>query len=250
VRQQQILRKNDPEIVRAGVAMLAAKVGNQASVLKYFARYRKQAAQHTLHDELAKNAADIRSLADLMRELDPTAAALRSTAMGYEGRAAALYWSSLARLTPEELSFTGRRTQHATDPFNQAINYTYGVLYGEVWKAIVQAGLDPYSGIMHGSERDQGSLVFDLIEEFRAPFGDRLVLGMLGRGFRLHIGKDGNLRGSVRRLLVSAFHRMWKRSIRWRGKMVAPSHILEQQAKTLARAFVAEDTYRAFQFRW
>jgi len=119
-----------------------------------------------------------------------------------------------------------------------------------MWKAVVHAGLDPYSGVMHGSERDQGSLIFDLIEEFRAPFGDRLVLGMLGRGFRPQLGRHGNLRTSVRRLLVAAFHRMWKRPIRWRGKMVPPSRILEQQAKSLANSFLAEDTYRPFQFRW
>ena len=250
LKQQQILRKNDPEILNAGLAMLAAKTGNQASVLKYFARYRKKQAQHAVHDELARTAADIRVLAELINGLDPATSGLRSTAMGYEGRAAALYWSSLAQLVPEDLSFPGRRTRNATDAFNQAVNYVYGVLYGEVWKAIVHAGLDPYSGIMHGSERDQGSLVFDLIEEFRAPFGDRLVLGMLGRGFRPQIGRHGNLRISVRRLLVGAFHRMWKRPIRWRGKMIAPSRILEQQARGLARAFLAEETYRPFQFRW
>ena len=170
--------------------------------------------------------------------------------MGYEGRAAAIYWSSLSKLVPQELSFPGRRTREAIDPFNQAINYVYGVLYGEIWKAVVHAGLDPYTGIMHGSERDQGSMIFDLIEEFRAPFGDRLVLAMLGRGFKPEIGRHGNLRISVRRLLVQAFHRMWNRPIRWRKKMLSPVRILEYQAKGLASAFLAEDTYRPFQFRW
>jgi CRISPR-associated protein Cas1 len=126
----------------------------------------------------------------------------------------------------------------------------YGVLYGEVWNAIVHAGLDPYSGIMHGSERDQGSLIFDLIEEFRAPFGDRLVLGMLNRGFQPQLARHGSLRTSVRRLLVNAFHRMWNHPIRWRGKMHSPCRILERQAKGLVKVFLAEETHRPFQFRW
>lgn len=250
LRRQQILRRNDPEVLNIGVAMLAAKAGNQASVLKYFARYRKKQAQREVHDEFAKAAVGIRSLSDVIKELDVAASGLRSIAMGYEGRAAALYWSALAQLVPEQLKFPGRRTRQATDPFNQAINYVYGILYGEVWKAVVHAGLDPYSGIMHGAERDQGSLIFDLIEEFRAPFGDRLVLGMLGRGFQPHLGRDGNLRTSSRRMLVSAFHRMWNRPIRWHGKMVPPLRILEQQSRSLAKAFLAEGTYRPFQFRW
>ena len=41
LRQQQVLRRNDPDILKVGLEMLAAKVANQASVLKYFARYRK-----------------------------------------------------------------------------------------------------------------------------------------------------------------------------------------------------------------
>ena len=46
-------------------------------------------------------------------------------------------------------------------------------------------------GIIHGTDRDQGRLVLDLIEEHRAPFGDRAVRGMLGRGFTLELDKEG-----------------------------------------------------------
>jgi hypothetical protein len=43
----------------------------------------------------------------------------------------------------------------------RAIDYVYGRLYGEVWRALVKVGLDPYFGLIHGSERDHGSMVFD-----------------------------------------------------------------------------------------
>lgn len=151
---------------------------------------------------------------------------------------------------PRELGFPGRRTRDAIDPFNQTVNYVYGLLYGEVWRSVLCAGLDPYAGILHGSERDQGSLVFDVIEEFRAPFADRLALGMLGRGFRPHFGKEGELRLGTRRLLIRAFHRMWAKPIRWRGNPISPAQILTEQCKTLARTYLGEATYRPFQFRW
>lgn len=35
-RQQQVLRRNFPEVLMAGIRMLSAKVANRASVLKYF----------------------------------------------------------------------------------------------------------------------------------------------------------------------------------------------------------------------
>jgi CRISPR-associated protein Cas1 len=248
-RQQQVLRRDDPEILRAGLAMLAAKVGNQASVLKYFARYRKQ-RRDPVYETLTESARRIRDVADILGRLDPTAAGIRASAMGHEGRAAALYWSALAALLPAELAFPGRHTRHATDAVNSAINYAYGMLYAEVWRVLMRAGLDPYFGILHGAEQDQGSLVFDLIEEYRAPFGDRLILGMVGRGFMPLLDQESRLRISSRRKLADAFHKLWRRKIRWRGGMRAPADILERQAIALRNTYIGEDRYEPFKFRW
>ena len=103
---------------------------------------------------------------------------------------------------------------------------------------------------MHGSERDQGSLVFDLIEEFRAPFADRLVLAMLGRGLKPEIGVHGFLRTRIRRVLAQGFARSWQKKIRWRGKMIAPAAILEHQATALAKLVLGQGEYHPFRMRW
>jgi CRISPR-associated endonuclease Cas1 len=103
--------------------------------------------------------------------------------MGAEGQAGAAYWRRIADLLPSELGFSGRKGRGAKDPVNQCLNYVYALLYSEVWCAVARAGLDPYFGLIHGSQRDEGGLVFDLIEEFRSPFVDRLVFGRIGRGF-------------------------------------------------------------------
>lgn len=248
-RQQQVLRRNDPEILKAGLRMLAAKVANQASVLKYFARYRKRKGDEAF-GELTRCADELRDIASTLDGLDPASAGVRACGMGHEGRAAAKYWSSFCKFVPGDLSFPGRHTRHATDPVNSAINYVYSLLYGEVWRAVIRAGLDPYFGIMHGTERDQGSLVFDLIEEYRAPFGDRLVIGMFGRGFALELDGDGRLRAACRRKLVTAFHKLWHRDLRWRDKMRSPGAILEAQVSSLKNTFLGHDDYRPFRFRW
>ncbi|MGB4115325.1 MAG: CRISPR-associated endonuclease Cas1 [Polaromonas sp.] len=249
LRQLQILRKDDPAIVKVGLNMLAAKVANQASVLKYFARYRKRTGD-PIYDKLAKSADSVRSISETLEQLDASALNIRAMAMGHEGRAAAAYWSSFALLVPEDFSFPGRHTRHAVDPINSAINYIYGMLYGEVWRAVIRAGLDPYFGIIHGTERDQGSLIFDMIEEYRTPFGDRLVVGMLGRGFAIDLDKDGRLRAATRHKLVHAFHKQWHRDVRWLGKRYTPSSILEQQVASLKNAYQGTDEYRPFRFRW
>ena len=170
--------------------------------------------------------------------------------MGLEGRGAAIYWSQLSRLIPEDLGFDGRMTLSAHDPVNQCLNYVYGILYGEVWRAISKVGLDPYFGLIHGSLRDQGSLVFDLIEEFRAPFGDRVVFGMLGRGFRPGIGKSGLLRSSTKHALAQSFSKRWTKPLYYRSRLLAPVYLLATQAKSLAGAFQRENGYHPYRMRW
>jgi CRISPR-associated protein Cas1 len=156
----------------------------------------------------------------------------------------------VSKLVPPELGFKARHAQSASDAVNQGINYVYGLLYGEVWRALVKVGLDPYFGLMHGSERDQGSMVFDLIEEFRAPFADRLVLAMVGRGLKIEIGAHGLLRTRLRRLLAQGFVRAWIKKVRWHGKMTAPATILEKQAGALAKLFLGQGDYQPFHMRW
>ena len=249
LRQQQVLRRNDLDILKIGLSMLSAKVANQASVLKYFARYRKR-TDSGLYNELTRYSEDMRGIAESLGGFDPSTHSVRTIAMGHEGRAAAKYWSAFAQLVPKELSFPGRHTQHAADPINSAVNYIYGMLYGEVWRSVIRMGLDPYFGIIHGSDRNQGSLVFDMIEEFRAPFGDRIVLGLIGRGFNLELDKEGRLKSTCRSKLAHSFHKHWHRSVRWQGDTATPFHILEHQVTSLKKAYLGEEEYRPFRFRW
>ena len=130
------------------------------------------------------------------------------------------------------------------------LNYIYGMLYGEVWRSVVRAGLDPYFGLMHGSERDHGSLVFDIIEEFRAPMADRFVLGLLGRGFIPDVAADGRLSGRSRHVLVRGFLRHWHKKMSWRSKDVSPAEILDLQVAALVRSFQGDGAYRPFKMRW
>ena len=249
VRQQQVLRRNDPDILKSGFNMLAAKVANQASVLKYFSRYRKRKGDANF-DDLNRSADEIRLISETLDNIDPVGLNARNSGMGHEGRAAAKYWAAFARFIPAQLAFPGRHTRHATDAVNSAINYVYGILYGEVWRAVVRAGLDPYFGIIHGTDRDQGSLIFDMIEEYRAPFADRVVLGMLGRGFAIEFDKDGRIRPACRHKIVNAFHKLWHRELRWRGKLYTPGSILEIQVASLKNSYLGKGDYRAFRFRW
>ncbi|MGM0579012.1 MAG: CRISPR-associated endonuclease Cas1, partial [Myxococcota bacterium] len=172
-------------LLRAGIAMIEAKTANQASLLRYLARAparRDGDVGDSLRAAAEKIRAASRSLARLGEEDYAEDQLPRARVMGLEGHAAALYWSALAQLIPEDLGFPGRRLQGATDPVNCALNYVYGMLYARVWQAIVRAGLDPGVGIVHLAPRSGGALIYDLVEELRAPLADRTVLSLLSRG--------------------------------------------------------------------
>jgi len=249
LRIQQIIRRNDPQVVSTGLKMLGAKVMNQSSVLKYFAKYRKKK-----EPELAarlNNAADrIREIGRGIVALDTSNSTVRFMAMGMEGHAASIYWGSIKKIIPSNFRFSRRITRAARDVINQCFNYSYGILYGEVWRAVAKAGLDPYFGLIHGSQKDQGSLVFDLIEEFRAPFADRLMVGMMGRGFLPEKTREGHLKARIKKKIALGFSKKWFKKMTWHSKRITPDRLLENQARCLADMFLGKGHYHAFKMRW
>jgi CRISPR-associated protein Cas1 len=245
----QALQRNAPLVIETGIRMLAAKVNNQSAMLKYFAKYRRK-TNILLANNFETTAGIIKDIALSISLLDPEGADVRHVAMGHEGRAAAIYWQAAASLVPNQLAFGGRITKGASDLANQCLNYIYSLLYSEVWLAVARKGLDPYFGIMHGAKRDQGSLIFDLIEEFRPHFADRIVFSLFGRGFLPLAGKDKTLRTKSRKQLANAFIKQWRKKISWRGKKLCPAEILEKQVGSLAGVFLNGSLYKPYRMKW
>ncbi len=86
---------------------------------------------------------------------------------GWEGSAARIYFAALNCFLPQYLCFKERSQHPALDPVNAFLNYGYGVLYGKVEGALIQAGIDPYIGILHRDEYARPVLAYDVVELFR-----------------------------------------------------------------------------------
>ncbi len=249
IRGLQVLRRNDHDIINTGLEILSSKVGNQAAVLKYFAKYRKK-TNSEFANKLLKAANNLTEISEIINSLDWKQPEIRKMAMGHEGRAASIYWNALSNLVPDGFNFCSRITKGATDVFNQCLNYVYGILYGEIWRALMKNGLDPYFGIVHGSKRDQGSLVFDIIEEFRAPFADRFIFAMIGRGFKPESGDNGMLKNSSKYKLIHGFMKKWTKPLKWRSKIVKPSQIVSIQAASFRNMIESKGKYHPYKMRW
>lgn len=86
---------------------------------------------------------------------------------GWEGNASKYYFKSLATLLPPQFAYTGRSRHPAYDPFNSLLNYLYGMTYSMAYLALLQAGIDPYCGVLHADEFNKPTMVYDFVEIYR-----------------------------------------------------------------------------------
>ncbi len=103
--------------------------------------------------------------------------------MGLEGAGAASYYAAFGDcLTGTGFVFMARSRRPPGNPVNAMLSFGYQVLWNHLLVLIELQGLDPYQACLHqGSER-HAALASDLVEEFRAPIVDSLVLYLVNRG--------------------------------------------------------------------
>lgn len=101
---------------------------------------------------------------------------------GYEGSAARLYFGALGQLISNSaFSLTERTRRPPKDPVNSLLSFGYTLLFNNVMSLILAEGLNPYLGNLHRSDRKEPHLAFDLMEEFRAPVVDSLVMSLVNQ---------------------------------------------------------------------
>jgi CRISPR-associated protein Cas1 len=249
-RREQLLAYRDRRGVELAVAFARGKITNQANFLRYAAKYREEAAPE-VGRLLKKEAERVRDSLDELRHLKgDTVEEVRGQILSVEGRAAQRYWDALKAVVPESYGWPGRVTRGARDPVNAALNYGYGILYGQVERALILAGLDPYGGFIHADRPGKPSLVFDLIEEFRTVVVDRTVVGMVTKGVKLEM-EEGRLTEEARRSVAEKVLERLEAAERYEKKRQPLRVVLQSQARHIA-TFVRGDraAYEPFIARW
>jgi CRISPR-associated protein Cas1 len=249
-RREQLLAYRDRRGVELAVAFARGKITNQANFLRYAAKYREEAAPE-VGRLLKKEAERVRDSLDELRHLKgDTVEEVRGQILSVEGRAAQRYWDALKAVVPESYGWPGRVTRGARDPVNAALNYGYGILYGQVERALILAGLDPYGGFIHADRPGKPSLVFDLIEEFRTVVVDRTVVGMVTKGVKLEM-EEGRLTEEARRSVAEKILERLEAAERYEKKRQPLRVVLQSQARHIA-TFVRGDraAYEPFIARW
>ena len=248
-RRSQLAAYNSALGVRLAVEFIRGKLRNQKHQLQYSGKYLK-ATELPRFERLVKKIAAMGNLRKQLVDFQgDDLDRVRDKLMGYEGTGARMYWEGVSIILEGRIEFPGRHTRGATDPVNSSLNYGYGILYGQVSAAVVNAGLEMYAGFLHVDRPGKPSLVLDLVEEFRAPVVDRAILAIVNQGMPLEIDAHG-LTAATRKLVADRVLERLATPVPYEGKRWPLTNIIQNQARHLAVAVRGERDYRAFASRW
>ena len=178
----------------------------------------------------------------------------RASLMGIEGDATKTYFSAIRKIIPGEFGFIKRVKHPPRDPVNSMLSYGYTILFSRVSYGLMLAGLNVFEGIFHESYRERMALAYDLMEEFRQPLVDRVVLTEIVRG---RVRKEDfdikpdmcYMEEGFKKNYIDALYTRFEDKYTYSGKNMEFLDILFEQAKKLAKAIEEEGNYRGFKYR-
>ena len=175
LRQYRALA-DEATCLRLAKALASAKVEGQHRYL-----LRASRGDEDLRAAMLPHLVPIRSaLAEIPKAAD------RDSLRGFEGSAAVGYFRGLGMLlaptVPEELRYETRSRRPPLDRFNALLSFGYGLVHTAVMRAVLAAGLEPALGFFHTPRSAAYPLVLDLMELFRVPLWDMVLIGSLNRG--------------------------------------------------------------------
>jgi len=248
-RREQILAFSDARGVAFSKKVVEGKIKNQEKLLRYFGKYLKESDPARF--EKIEQAAD--GLREIRARVEPVQGAcieaVRGTLLGLEGNAGRLYWEAVKEIIGQKVEFFGREHRGATDAVNSLLNYGYGILYSHVWGAVLNAGLEPFAGFLHVDRPGKPSLVLDLVEEFRQPVVDRVVISHINLGQVIGM-KEGLLDEETRKEFGARILERLESTEMVSGKKYQIKSIVQMQARRLCTFLRGEAEYKPFTFKW
>ncbi len=175
LRREQYRRADDARFVTdVSRVIVAAKVSNARGVLQRGMRERGESRDSNGLQT------SIRFLGALQNTLSGCTDC--DAVRGVEGAAAKSYFGVFDELISqqkEHFFFRERSRRPPLDNLNALLSFIYTLALHDVEAALETVGLDPAVGFLHRDRPGRPGLALDLVEEFRAPFADRLAVSLV-----------------------------------------------------------------------
>lgn len=243
IRRKQLFLQEHPIGLELIKDWIVQKLENQCSHLNKLAMNRRDDRKEIIREGIEKIKVQIENIKSVPKS--KTVDEVRDSIQGYEGSSSRVYIDVLSQMIPEQYAFSGRSRNPAKDEFNCMLNYGYGILYSNVEKSCILAGLDPYIGIMHTDNYNKKALVFDLVEMYRG-YIDEVVFKLFAtrKVKKEHFDEiqDGYyLNQEGKKLLITEYNKEMERKIRYRGRNIELQNIIQYDCHNIANKILKEN---------
>ena len=229
------------EIARA---LILGKLKNQRATLQYFYKYQKNSSNSSIKLENAilsiKEVIDSLKIIELKNRPD-----WLNIVMGKEGGVANIYFNAISCELLNELDFSNRIGRGADDIVNSALNYGYAILTSFVWQSVINAGLEPFAGVLHTNRPGKPSLVLDIMEEYRAWVVDRNIIKL-----KAHLKGKHFLDTPIKKKIIEEINNTMNKKYLYNGKNLSLQSIMQRQVYKLTGAFMQQNQYKSYIFKW
>ena len=219
-------------------SLVTAKIRNARTLLRRNGRGREAKSAVSQLSGLVENA-DRAGTLDKLR--------------GFEGAAAAAYFRTLPAMLRRRASwaadrYAGRNRRPPRDPVNAALSFAYAIQTRSWSVALTAAGLDLFTGFLHGFRHGRPSLALDLMEPARPRIAESAVLRVLNSGMLKadHVEQEGDavlLGEHGRRVMLDALEDRLDENVHHDvlGRTIAYRDLPSIEAGRLARSLRRND---------
>lgn len=236
-KAQYAISDNEFESLKIARNIVAAKVSNYRHILQRHQRNHPDNSSDALNQT-------IEILGNRLRNIQNSQSL--NELRGYEGECANLYFSNLSELITSQkndFKFLQRTKRPPLDPANALLSFLYAILANDVRSALETIGLDPQVGFLHQIRSGRPSLALDIMEEFRAYLGDRVMLNLINlkqitiKDFEFRESGEVRISDNARKELLSTYQKKKQEEIThpFLGEKMTIGLLPHIQAQLLAR---------------
>jgi CRISP-associated protein Cas1 len=235
-----MVRKNQFEIcetiqgLELARQLIIGKLKNQRATLLYSSRNIQNEQKNKTIEQFDKLINQLKNKKEVSREF----------ILGVEGVGAGVYFEYLKsqNLFPE--SFIYRTKRHSEEITNIALNYGYAILFNFIYKACINAGLEPYYGVLHSVRSAKPSLVLDIMEEYRSFVVDRNIIKL-----RAKLSKTEDFEKIKKDIATNILNTLSKK-YKYNHKKLTLESIMQRQVYKISGYFSSQNRYKSYIFRW
>lgn len=154
--------------------IVECKLANSRTLLMRYLREQKVPADKQLFEQMKRLIRQVVSVDSL------------DSLRGLEGMGGRLYFGQFQRFVKvakrEDFRFDGRVKRPPDNPVNALLSFGYALLAKDCTGAALRVGLDPFCGYYHTMKYGRPSLALDIMEYFRQPIVDSMVISSINNG--------------------------------------------------------------------